>query len=243
MKTVIVVIIIAILIIIGFVFLRGYEASEVTTPTPIENKGVAMCYYDSTKTTSGFWDRTWIRMDIDGGKVTGEFYTLPAEKDSKVGTFEGTVGPMIPEISARIAEVWWKAQGEGMEVTEELRIEFGEGTAVAFFGEMKDRGDGVYEYANKDAITPGGQLGQIDCESLEEIKTVEKYIRENIKTIATNDEVLGGTWHVLAVNVVPSVNQGEVVYEDGHIQSKASFTYTFDSNNKTTNMVSFEVKS
>jgi hypothetical protein len=98
--------------------------------------------------------------------VTGEYKNLPAEKDSKVGTFAGTVGPMDPKISARTADVWWNSMAEGMTVTEQLKIVFGEGNAAAQFGEMVDRGGGVYVYKNTKQLNSGFQMSQVDCTTL-----------------------------------------------------------------------------
>lgn len=59
-----------------------------------------------------------------------------------------------------------------------------------------------------------------------ETEVVKKYITNNIKTIATDNPVLGGSWYVVDVTVDQNSDSGEVVYEDGHIQSKAKFTYS-----------------
>jgi hypothetical protein len=160
-----------------------------------------------------------------GDKVTGEYQNLPAEKDSKVGIFTGTVGKMDPEIGGRIADVWGDSFAEGMRVTEQLNIEFGEGSAVALFGEMVDRGDGVYLYKDATKLTPGFQMSQTDCEALDDKITVEKYIRDNIKVIAPKKSVLGGSWYITSVSINPSAKTGTMTYEDGHIQGKASFNY------------------
>lgn len=55
---------------------------------------------------------------------------------------------------------------------------------------------------------------------------VEKYIRENIKILAPEKPVLGGSWYVVSVEIDPVKKTGIVVYEDGHIQGKASFNYS-----------------
>ncbi len=60
-----------------------------------------------------------------------------------------------------------------------------------------------------------------------ESEAVEKYLRDNIKTIATNSPVLGGSWYVVSTTVDPNTGGGSIVYEDGHIQSNAKFNYTF----------------
>lgn len=66
---------------------------------------------------------------------------------------------------------------------------------------------------------------------------VEKYIRENIKTLAPDDPVLGGSWYVVNVEIDPAENTGEVVYEDGHIQGKATFRYSVMNGEVTIDMV------
>ena len=71
---------------------------------------------------------------------------------------------------------------------------------------------------------------------------VEKYIRDNIKDIATNNPVLGGSWYVVSVEVNSDLKSGEVVYEDGHIQSFASFEYVLDDITKNLIIKNFEVK-
>lgn len=81
----------------------------------------------------------------------------------------------------------------------------------------------------------------IEVSEAQERAIVEQYLRDNIKDIATNEEVLGGTWYVVDINVVPGLNQGEVVYEDGHIQSSAAFTYTFLPETREVEIVSFDV--
>lgn len=60
---------------------------------------------------------------------------------------------------------------------------------------------------------------------VEDKMIVENYIRNNIKTIAPEKAVLGGSWYVVSVDVNPSMKNGIMVYEDGHIQGKASFNY------------------
>lgn len=124
---------------------------------------IAMCYSYDRVTSRGYHDKETLTLMIDGEKVTGEYKYQPAEKDSKTGTFEGVVGPMDPKISARTADVWWNVAAEGMQAIEQLKIQFGEGSAVALFGEMKDGDDGRYLYAHPNKLTPGFQMDQKDC--------------------------------------------------------------------------------
>ncbi len=57
---------------------------------------------------------------------------------------------------------------------------------------------------------------------------VDKYIRANIKTLAPEQPVLGGSWYVVSVNVNSLNKTGAVIYEDGHIQGTAIFRYSFN---------------
>jgi hypothetical protein len=207
-----------------------------------DGKIISMCYYRGEKTDRGFYDVSWIHIDINGDKVKGEFQNIPAEKDSKVGKFEGIVGPVIKEKMAREADVIWDSWGEGMNNKEELRFEFGDGSAVVDFGEMKDRGDGVYVYKDKSLHNYQTQINQIDCENLEEKIYMEKYVRDHISDIAKEQAVLGGTWYVLSVFIDPNMNKGEVVYEDGHLQAAADFSYEYNKTSSTVNMTNFEEK-
>jgi len=225
-----------VIIVVIFVFLFKNKKTEVIKNPPA-GEAIAMCYQYSKDTSSGFADRAWLKMSILGDKVTGEYQNLPAEKDSKVGKFNGIVGKMDPKISGRIADVWWDSLAEGMNVTEQLKIEFGEGGAVALFGEMIDRGDGVYVYKDATKLTSVFQMSQTDCEALNDKIIVEKYIRDNVKTIVPEKPVLGGSWYITSVNINPSLKTGMMIYEDGHIQGKKSFSYVRNNNEVKINLM------
>jgi hypothetical protein len=246
-----------IIVIVGGVFFSIYHKKEiplvivpdgktdtVNIPVQTEQKPISLCYYRGDKTASGFYDVAWLKINTMGSlndKVTGEFQNLPAEKESKVGKFEGTVGQLDQKIMARKANVWWNSSAEGMNVKEELAIQFGDGSATVGFGEMVDRGDGVYVYKNKTNLTYIKPMSQMDCEFLDEKLFIEKYIRDNIKTITTNKPVLGGSWYVISAIVNTSAHTAEVVYEDGHIQSKATLIYTYTKNPQSVTVTKFEV--
>lgn len=242
-----------VLIIIGMVVLTIKSRNEkpITQNNETANKveettenkiPIEMCYYKADKTNSPFYDKAWLKLEILGENVKGEFQNLPAETDSKVGKFEGTVGPLDQNIMGRVANVWWDSRAEGMEVKEELRIQFGDGSATVGFGEMIDRGDGVYVYKDKDNLFYIKPMSQIDCEYLDEKLFVEKYLRDNINTISKDKAVLGGTWYVITTNVIPSTKTGEVTYEDGHIQNKAEFTYTHNKETGSIIFTRFDIK-
>ena len=67
-------------------------------------------------------------------------------------------------------------------------------------------------------------------EELDDKIIVEKYIRDNIKTIVPEKPVLGGSWYVTSVNINPSAKTGTMTYEDGHIQGSKSFSYVRNNN-------------
>ncbi len=214
--------------IIAVVLLSNKKEPIAVTPEPQPTQSVEMCYQYSEVTPSGFYDRAFLKMTLagtGGTKVVGQYKDLPAEKDSKVGTFEGIAGPMDPKISARTADVWWNSMAEGMTVTEQLKIVFGEGSATAQFGEMVDRGDGTYVYKDPIKLTNGFQMSQTDCASLDDRMIVEEYLRKNIGSIAPKTAVLGGAWYVISATLDTTAKTGVVVYEDGHIQEKSAFSY------------------
>ena len=244
-KQIFIIILIIIIVVAIFISIKPKKESatkENGTPVAEEIKPVELCYYRTNKTSSEFYDIAWIKLSILGDKITGEFRNLPAESDSKIGTFEGTVGPLEQKIMGRRANVWWDSRAEGMEVKEELEIIFGDGSATVGFGEMVDRGDGVYLYKDKTNLYYIDGMWQMGCEDLDEKLFTEKYIRENIKTVATNKPVLGGSWYVISVMVNSTTNTGDVVFEDGHIQSKANFTYTYEENPQNITVTKFEIK-
>jgi len=213
-----------VVIIMIFVLISRYKKSEIAG-TPTSGNTTDTCYEYYKDTSSGFPDRAWLKMSITGDNVTGEYQNLPSEKDSKVGKFSGTIGKMDSSISGRIADVWWDSMAEGMSVKEQLKIQLGAGSAVALFGEMVDKGDGIYVYKDSSKLTPGFQMPQINCASLDDKIIVEKYIRLNINTITPQKPVLGGLFYITRVNINPSIKTGTMTYEDGHFQSKASFNY------------------
>lgn len=244
-------IVLLILTIIGAVFMTIKTRKDMsvdveenkTTDTTETKESRNLCYYKSDKTNNDLYDTAWLKLSITGDEITGEFQHIPAEKDSKIGKFEGIMNSLDQQKMARTANVWWDSFAEGMNVKEELIIEWGEGSATVGFGEMIDRGDGVYVYKNKMDLSYLKPMSQMDCIYLDEKLSVEKYVRENIKTIATDKAVLGGTWYVVSTLVNPSTKTGEVTYEDGHIQkSRAVFTYTYETQTKEITFNKFDIK-
>lgn len=117
-----------------------------------------LCYIWNTEAG----DKATLTMNIDDSNVSGEFDWLPAEKDKKTGDFKGTIDS-LDNAGNKIANVMWDTHAEGMNTTEELKINFNDTIASPGFGEMKDRGDGVYVYADSTKIDYSLNLQQTDC--------------------------------------------------------------------------------
>lgn len=100
----------------------------------------------------------------------------------------------------------------------------------------------VFLQTKKDSVEEINKEENILVDSVDEKVSVEKYIRENIKDISPENEVLGGTWYVVDLQLDLEKNTGTVTYEDGHIQKKANFKYIFDSQFKKVFINEFEIE-
>lgn len=232
---IVVVILIIIAIVVYFV-----TKEDVISPTVTDSKPIELCFAKiGTPNERGFYDKYTLRLTLsgEGGKnATGELKFLPGEKDTKVGKFEGTVGPVYPKMMARTADLWWNTFGEGMNVMEEQRIIFGEGVASIGFGGTADRGDGVYAYTASPDIHYTLDLNDIACSDLTERENVDKYLKENISKLSPVKTVLGGTWNVLSATLDLGKNSGTVMYEDGHVQEKRNFSYNVNEKSEVLNL-------
>ena len=139
------------------------EITEEENSTP---KTIRLCFKSQKPEGAEIYDTSWVLMDITGEKINGEFQYLPAEKDSRVGEFQGIVGPVDPNTMSRVADVWWDSSGEGVEATEQLRIIFGEGLLQVGFGEMEKIDEGVYAYKDIEKLYYSIELFDINCEDL-----------------------------------------------------------------------------
>ncbi len=192
----------------------------------------SLCFYQENNLESGFQDRTWLRVENTSGEtgvfsVSGQYSNIPAEKDSKKGDFIGAISLDVQNPTYLQANTYMTAVAEGMTTAEEFYFEFNPIEAKIGFGEMVDRGDGVYVYADKENINYSQTLPSISCDELTEKITVEKYVRENIQTLFSEEPVLGGTWYVVNLVIDSQANSGIVTYEDGHIQNITSFVYEY----------------
>ncbi len=123
---------------------------------PDEEQTLCYQYEQSLSYAPELFDRSILQLQITADDVRGHFSYLPAEKDSKVGAFEGT-------IDDGAASVLWSAVGEGVQVQEELLLEVSATSAVAMFGEMIERTDGVYAYRDRDNLYPGFIMEKVAC--------------------------------------------------------------------------------
>ena len=196
---------------------------------------VRLCFVKSQPFING-GDTYALLMAIAGDKVTGTLSLEPGEKDKKTGAFTGTMdkanvaGMIDTNIMGTLGTFWWKTSAEGMLNTEELRIKFedpmaGQARAYIGFGEMKDRGDGTYVYANPDAIDYSLELNEVNCDTSKEADMVSSYIQEHLSDIIQAKPTLGGTWYTTNVYIEPSTKTGTISYEDGHIAGKQPFVY------------------
>jgi hypothetical protein len=167
--------IIVILGITGIMFFAGQKINLPTPGAPTPNNvnqqspfsmdlspnvnAQELCYIWNTEAG----DRAMLSMDIRGEKVIGEFHFLPAEKDSKVGIFKGMVSALNIDPEKHSVDAIWDAKAEGTVVEEQLWIVFDKSIASAGFGEMKDRGDGVYVYADPTKISYSPNMQRTDC--------------------------------------------------------------------------------
>ncbi len=238
-KNITIITILLIIVAVGIVYLTPKK--EVLAPTVEGPKPIELCFAKiGTPNERGFYDKYTLRMLLSGEggvNATGELKFLPAEKDSKVGKFEGTVSAVDKKMMARTADLWWNSLAEGMREKEELKIIFGEGVANIGLGLMDYRKeDNTVVYKNPNEINYSLALNDVACSDITERENVESYLRANIGTLSPVKAVLGGNWNVLTYTVDLGKNTGTVTYEDGHIQEKKNFSYTINEKSEVQSM-------
>lgn len=80
-------------------------------------------------------------------------------------------------------------------------------------------------------------IGNSNKNTVDDKVLVEQYVREHITELVQEETVLGGTWHVITIDIDSNKKQGTVTYEDGHIQGSAMFSY--ERNNQEVLITSF----
>lgn len=71
--------------------------------------------------------------------------------------------------------------------------------------------------------------------------SVEDYVRQNIRDLSPEPEMLGGTFYVTEISVGDD-GTGVVAYEDGHIALVADFTWQRDEEHGALTITSFVVR-
>jgi hypothetical protein len=72
-------------------------------------------------------------------------------------------------------------------------------------------------------------MSQTNCESLQEMLVVEKYIRDNIETIVPKEPKMKDVWYyatVLNINSLAKTGTMLVTYENGQMQKEINFSYS-----------------
>lgn len=86
----------------------------------------------------------------------------------------------------------------------------------------------AYNFTPNTAVAPGTPIPSAPAETgttpLPSSTDVSVYVSENISTLSTEPEVLGGTFFVTAI--ASANGSGVVSYEDGHNAYTADFTYS-----------------
>lgn len=172
MKTLKYILVLALLVVLGFVAARYWKTPEELANTTIfgtdkddvsdiDAPSQDFCYIWNTEAG----DSASLRLTTsDGVSVTGSFSYNPAEKDSKSGPIKGSVGEVDEEALMQVAHLVWTATGEGVTNNEELNVELGVGTAKPGFGEMKlDAAKAMYVYANPAKVSYDITLQRTDC--------------------------------------------------------------------------------
>jgi len=243
MKKIIISLIVIVALVIFFVVSKNTKDNQAQNTDA--QQFTSFCYYQETALENGLKDKAWLRLENSFQEtgintLRGEYQNLPAEKDKKIGNFAGEYILDETDPTFLKAMMLWQSQAEGMSVLEELAIVFNPEEVKIGFGEMKDRGDGIYIYGDKNAITYPQTLPAISCEELNERISVEKYVRGNIATISDTPPVLGGSWYVVSLDLQTGENTGSVVYEDGHIQESLRFSYEVSNETVSVTLLSSE---
>ncbi|KKT81977.1 MAG: hypothetical protein A2V96_00440 [Candidatus Yonathbacteria bacterium RBG_16_43_6] len=167
LKIVLAIIVILLLIVLAWLFVTNKIGKEKITPpdtslntdVPSKTTNEQLCYIWNTEAG----DRAKLSIDVRENKATGDFYWLLAKNEPKTGIFIGTVSPIDTKTMKQTIVALWDSKKGTKTRKEEIVIIFGKGIANVGFGEMKDRGDGVYEYTNPEKLSFEPNLQQTDC--------------------------------------------------------------------------------
>lgn len=136
-----------------------------TTPTATKPADNQLCFYQAFGDNPDLQDITWLTVSINDGKATGEFHILPAEKDSKAGSFTGVAAASQGLPDTQVVNAIWSASAEGTTNQEELILGIDAQAVHVGFGEMTAGADGVYTYKDSRALS-FIDIPAIKCEDL-----------------------------------------------------------------------------
>ncbi|MBL1430404.1 MAG: hypothetical protein COA60_002615 [Robiginitomaculum sp.] len=162
-----------------YIFNQNYK----TTPSMVEEgkkpysiakfMSEPVCYFENFKsaasTKSGYLDNiTFIELTyIDTDNVTGPYYYLPAEKDSKVGTISSySVETVYPDRESYLIKAFYEYDAEGdRHIEEQFFMLLNDEIRIAT-GAMKLGDDGTaYVYAEPESIRWTDAYLRADCET------------------------------------------------------------------------------
>jgi|GEM_PF-3213593 len=158
--------VVVIFVLLAIFLVLTKKEKQIELPNQLDEiQEIAMCYSYEKEASFGLKDQAWLKTFIKGEFIKGEYHNVPAEKDSKTGTFEGYV---YTDATApgTFSDVWWYSFSEGVYTMEQLYLSFDNDGVSALFGEMVDRGDGVYVYKDTENLTKEFQMSEIDCSLL-----------------------------------------------------------------------------
>lgn len=157
------------LIILVLLGIGGFLVSTSEKPSKLEDFVIntspeviakQLCYIWNTEAG----DKAMISMDIREENTIGEFYLSLAGEQTISGIFRGVVSPVDEATNKRSVNALWQVISGENQLISELVIIFDEnGIAAPGFGEMADRGDGVYAYTDPTNIYFPISLQQTDC--------------------------------------------------------------------------------
>jgi len=139
------------------------------TTTPVEPPAQTLCYYSSTPTASGLKDQYALKLALVNNDATGELMTVPAEKDSMIGTLKGIVTENGDEL---IFDGWYTNQAEGMTAVDQRLIKLTENEARIGYGEPVQNTDGSYSYKDTAAVDYSLAIPRVDCAVYDQVVTL-----------------------------------------------------------------------
>ena len=136
------------------------DTSQVTSKTEVSIKNSTYCFLRTEGTAEQ--DTSAIRLIVEGNKVTGSYFVLPHEKDSRTGTISGT----MQEDSIKAV---WTFMQEGIQDTLEVAFSLsGNALYQKPFSVNQETGRQFTSETSQYLI----QFNKINCDKLPSAKTL-----------------------------------------------------------------------